>query len=139
MDIDPDDLPLGFLLNTLGRLLYEETHNRLAGSEVDVIELGILWLIDLRPGRLQTEYARFQHRDATTFGRYIDKLEAKRLVLRETIPGDRRAKGLRITAAGRRVLRQGKNEAIDAEQAVLRMTDAERKALRKLLGKNLGL
>ena len=119
MDVDPARLPLGFLLNTLGRLVLEETQEQLAGADVGVIELGILWLVDLAPGHLQSDYARFQHRDVTTFGRYVDKLEDKGLILRNAVPDDRRAKALSLTRKGQALLRQLRKRAEKAEKAVV--------------------
>jgi MarR family transcriptional regulator, transcriptional regulator for hemolysin len=104
MNIDPEQLPLGFLLNTVGRHILAETEQAVAGLGLSVVELGILWLIDLDEGRTQVEYAQFQKRDLTTFGRYVDALEAKGQLRRSSVAGDRRAKSLWLTDQGRALL-----------------------------------
>ena len=119
MDQDRNGLPLGFLMNTVGRLIFEATHQRMDGMPVDVIELGILWLVDLYPGRQQSDYARFQRRDVTTFGRYVDKLEAKGFLSREPVKGDRRAHALHITKTGSIVLEEGRVQAVAAQEEVI--------------------
>jgi len=119
METSHKDLPLGFLINTVGRLIFEETQRHMDGMQVEVIELGILWLVDAFPGRQQAEYARFQRRDATTFGRYTDKLEGKGLLARDAVAGDRRANALVLTSQGRAVLAEGRKRVYAAQAAVI--------------------
>lgn len=120
MKIDPKELPLGFLLNVLGSEILDETKSQIAELPIDVIELGILWLIDLAPGHRQSEYAHFQHRDLTTFGRYVDRLEAKGFVRRKPVPGDRRAWALHLTGEGKKILTTGKRFAYLAETSLIK-------------------
>lgn len=136
-DIASGELPLGMLLNTIGRLVFEETHRRLSGMEVDVIGLGILWLVDSAPGQLQSEYARFQKRDQTTFGRYVDKLEGKALLVRTPVPDDRRARKLELTSKGREVLTEGKRRAHAAEAAIVGPPSPDLMQVRRFLTERL--
>lgn len=133
MDVDPEQLPLGFLLNTLGRLLFEETQRALAGLDADVPGLGILWLVSLDPGRPQSAYARFQHRDLTTFGRHVDRLETAGLLRRLPVTGDRRAHALDLTEAGRAVLAEGRARAGRAEARITGAQAAEVAGIKRLL------
>ena len=133
MDIDPNELPLGFLLNTVGRLIFEETRCRIDGIGIDVIELGILWLVEMCPGQLQADYARYQRRDGTTFGRYVDKLEEKGFLARASIPGDRRAKALNVTEAGKALLSQAKTCVAEAESSIVDPHAADVAQLRAFL------
>jgi DNA-binding MarR family transcriptional regulator len=133
MDIDPKELPLGFLLNTLGSAILDETKARLEDSPVEVIELGILWLIDLAPGHRQGEYARFQHRDVTTFGRYVDRLESKGFIRRKAVSGDRRAWALHLTRSGNAVLADGKQQSRSVERRLTRSTDTEVAQVKRFL------
>jgi len=119
MDGQPTNMPLGFLLNTVGRLIFEETKARMKDAPVEVIELGILWLVDLYPHRQQSDYARFQRRDATTFGRYVDKLEQKGLLSRHAVIGDRRAYALALTGEGQAVLAEGRATVATAQAAII--------------------
>jgi MarR family transcriptional regulator, transcriptional regulator for hemolysin len=109
------EMPLGFLLNTAGRLILEQTVYALRDVGVDPPQLGVLWLVDSRPGETQTVYARLQKRDATTFGRLVDRLEAQGLIRRGNTPDDRRAHLLELTAAGQKVLVAGKKKAMEIE------------------------
>ena len=133
MDQNCKDLPLGFLMNTVGRLIYEATQKCMADMRVDVIELGILWLVDLYPGRQQSDYARFQRRDITTFGRYVDKLENKGFLSREAVEGDRRARALHVTKAGSAVLAEGRLKVMAAQEAVIGPSNARVAKMRDLL------
>jgi DNA-binding MarR family transcriptional regulator len=102
-----DRLPLGFLLNTVGRLVAEQTAQALRSLDLDPPQLGILWLVAEWPGQTQRCYARFQRRDASTFGRYVDELERKGLLRRIKSSTDRRALALELTDAGTRALQAG--------------------------------
>jgi DNA-binding MarR family transcriptional regulator len=115
MKLDPQQLPLGFLLNTIGSRLLEETEVALAGGKLGVVDLGILWLVSLDPGRPQAEYARFQKRDVTTFGRYVDRLELKGYLVRTPQSHDRRVKALSLTKSGLRALEEGRRKAHNVE------------------------
>lgn len=98
------DLPLGFLLNTVGRLMAEQTAGALRPMDLDPPQLGILWLVQQWPGQTQRCYARFQRRDASTFGRYVDELERKGFLRRIKSTSDRRALALELTEAGLQLL-----------------------------------
>lgn len=112
-------MPLGFLLNTIGRLVFEETSRRMQQLDVEVIELGVLWVVDLYPGRSQVEYAKLQRRDQTTFGRYVDKLEAKGFLARNVVLGDRRAYSLAVTATGKALLKECRMQVYAAQETVV--------------------
>jgi DNA-binding MarR family transcriptional regulator len=137
MTLDPQQLPLGFLLNTIGRRLLEETEAALAGGELSVVDLGILWLISLEPGRPQAEYARFQKRDVTTFGRYVDRLELKGYLVRTPQPHDRRVKALSVTKSGLTVLEVGRRKAHDVEARIVSLVPEITAPLKDLLVKLL--
>lgn len=87
--------------------------------DVEVFELGILWLVDLHPGRPQADYAKLQRRDQTTFGRYVDKLEEKGFLVRNAVLGDRRAYSLAVTASGKALLEEGRKEVFAAQEAIV--------------------
>ena len=114
MRISSQDLPIGFLVNTAGDKIRETTARELEGLNISVMELGVLWLIDLEPDQTQATYARFQRRDLTTFGRIVDKLERKQFVERKPFTGDRRAYRLSLTNQGKEILKIGKEAALKA-------------------------
>lgn len=139
MNISSQDLPLGFLVNTLGDMTREATIVALEGLDLSVMELGVLWLIDLEPDQTQATYARFQHRDSTTFGRIVDKLEAKQFVERKPFSGDRRAYRLVLTSQGKNILEVGKRGALKAENEVFSVLGRDVLHLRSMLAHVLGL
>ena len=53
MRISSQDLPIGFLVNTAGDKIQEATARELEGLNISVMELGVLWLIDLEPDQTQ--------------------------------------------------------------------------------------
>jgi MarR family 2-MHQ and catechol resistance regulon transcriptional repressor len=66
----------------------------------------------------------------------IDRLEAKHLVERRPSPGDRRAKIVHLTGAGRKLITRAYNEhAADMEELASDMSTAERATLIRLLKK----
>jgi DNA-binding MarR family transcriptional regulator len=135
MNLDPQQLPLGLLLNTVGRTILEATEAALEGDELGVVELGILWLVSLDSGLPQAEYARFQKRDLTTFGRYVDRLEARAFLLRTPHPNDRRVKTLTVTKAGMKAMEQARRKALKAETAIVASAPDIARELKELLVK----
>ncbi len=138
MIVTASDLPLGFLINTIGRLLNERAKELFHKHSLDPVLLGVLWTVNLLPGRTQRQYASFQSRDLTTYGRLVDKLEALSLLKRVAVPGDRRAWALQTTTKGDDVLAElhATTRALEAE-FTKSMTRREEAAMRDGLGKML--
>lgn len=137
MDIDAEQLPLGMLLNTLGRELFETTQRAMADAPVDIIGLGMLWLISLDPGRAQGDYARFLHRDPTTFGRHVDRLESAGYLRRCAIAGDRRARALGLTESGKAVLAEGRARAMAIEDQLTGGRSSDARQIKRMLAEML--
>ena len=97
------------------------------------MELGVLWLVDLDPGHTQADYARFQRRDLTTFGRIVDKLERQKLLQRKNSEEDRRANHLSLTDQGRKVLKAGKERALKVERELFSVLGKDVNAFRSAL------
>lgn len=95
---------------------------------------GVLVLIDANPDLKQSDLARAAQLDRSTVVTVIDNLERRCLVERRTSPTDRRSNALRLTPAGRRLLRTLKKR-VTAHEARLtaRLTVAERAELVRLL------
>jgi len=69
----------------------------------------------------------------------VDRLEEKGLILRTSTPEDRRAKVLKLTPAGRRVVQRAYDRhAADLESAMAVLSPSEKQELRAIL-KKLGL
>jgi DNA-binding MarR family transcriptional regulator len=139
MKISNSDLPLGFLVNTVADHIRQATICALDGIDITVVELGVLWLIDLSPGETQASYARFQRRDLTTFGRIVDKLESQQFLSRNCCADDRRANHLSLTDEGRAILKVGKKIALKTERDLFAVLGKEADAFRNALVQILGL
>ncbi|WP_454917906.1 MarR family winged helix-turn-helix transcriptional regulator [Xanthobacter sediminis] len=95
------DTPLGFLLVDAARL-YRARIDRaftLAGLGLTAGEARTLAYVDLHPGLRQTALAVKMNVEPMTLVAFLDGLEGRGLVARETDPKDRRAKIVRLTAA----------------------------------------
>ncbi len=138
MLIDPEHLPLGFLVNTVGRLLHAESTARFAREDIDPVLVGVLWTINLMPGRSQADYAAYQARDATTYGRMVDKLANRGLIERRPLPNDRRAWSLALTAKGTALLADLAIEAKAVEERFTRdIPPEDARAMRRALAQLL--
>lgn len=133
------DLPLGFLINTVGRLMAVRAARAFEAEGLDPTLVGVLWIVRLFPGRTQRQYARYQARDETTYGRMVDKLERLGLLRREPLAGDRRAWALTLTPEGESRLARlrAETEALEREFTSDLPHDAER-AMRGALAAMLG-
>ena len=75
-----------------------------AGFELTSVQFAALDAVAEQPGIDQASLAATISFDRATIGGVIDRLEQKGLLEREVSPDDRRARLLRLTAAGRRQL-----------------------------------
>lgn len=97
-----------------------------------------LVIIDANPGLKQTELAKAVRLDRSSVVSVIDKLEKRKLVVRQRVEGDRRTNALALTDAGRTLLEQLTRRVKDHEaRLVENLSERERISLIKLLGKIL--
>ena len=75
-----------------------------AGFELTSVQFAALDAVAAQPGIDQASLAAAISFDRATIGGVIDRLELKGLVQREVSEADRRARCLRLTPAGRRLL-----------------------------------
>jgi DNA-binding MarR family transcriptional regulator len=88
---------------------------------------------------IQQELGSIMGIDPSTMVALIDKLEESGLAKRRPCPRDRRAREVRITPKGRRLLERARSAALGVEDEVLRGLSAdERRELRSLLQRALG-
>lgn len=88
------------------------------------------------PGRTQLGLSQSLGVDKTTLTALIDRLEAKALVVRTPLPGDRRARIPQITAAGTVVQEKVAQDRDIAEAALLtNFSQSERALLRELISR----
>lgn len=107
-----------------------------AGHDLTPVQYAALAAIGANPGLDQVTLAGLIAYDRTTITGVVDRLVQKSLVARHESSRDRRARELKITNAGRRVLR-GITPAVEAAQrTMLRgLTEKEAEELVRLLQK----
>jgi DNA-binding MarR family transcriptional regulator len=107
-----------------------------AGYDLTPVQYAALAAVDANPGIDQATLAGLIAYDRATITGVIDRLAQKGLLARHESSRDRRARELKITAAGRRTLR-GVTPAVEAaQQTMLRgLTPKESGELLRLLQK----
>ena len=114
MTISPKDFTPGLFLQVAARLS-QRLDGRISNeTETKSPYLGVLCVIGCNPGIRQGLCAESLGYDATTFGRYVDRLVRDGLVLRDTPSEDRRAISLKLTDKGHAVV----SESVPAAQEV---------------------
>ena len=111
-----------------------------AGFDLTSVQFAALDAVAAQPGIDQASLAATISFDRATIGGVIDRLEQKGLLEREVSPDDRRARRLRLTAAGRRQLAAVRPvvEALQAE-ILAPLSAREQAAFLTLARKALGL
>ena len=97
--------PIGTLVMAAARRMETVTIMRSKSMSVRPPATGIVHLLGTNPGLRQTEVAQELRMDASTLGRYIDRLEQRGMLTRLPVPSDRRAWALHLTDEGRDVFR----------------------------------
>ncbi|MFO1273100.1 MAG: MarR family transcriptional regulator [Rubrivivax sp.] len=111
-----------------------------AGVELTSVQFAALDVIERQPGIDQASLAATISFDRATMGGVVDRLEAKGLLRREVSAQDRRARLLRLTPEGARLLAASRPlvEALQAD-ILAPLTPAERQSFVALARKALGL
>jgi MarR family transcriptional regulator, temperature-dependent positive regulator of motility len=107
-----------------------------AGYDLTPVQYAALAAVGANPGLDQVTLAGLIAYDRTTITGVVDRLVQKGLIARHESSRDRRARELKITEAGRRILR-GVTPAVEAAQLTLvrGLTEKEAKELVRLLQK----
>ncbi len=107
-----------------------------AGSDLTPVQYAALKAVGANPGLDQVTLAGLIAFDRTTITGVVDRLVQKGLIARHESSRDRRARELKITDAGRRVLR-GVTPAVEAAQRTMvrGLTEKEARELVRLLQK----
>lgn len=121
-----EDVSLGGLETTVGFLLrlaqvavFKDLLVALKPFDLRVTDLSVLLVIEATPGlqqRVIGEVLRIQRPNLVTI---IDQLEARGLVRRGPVPGDRRAYALSLTLEGETLLRKAKAAHAQHDRKVL--------------------
>lgn len=117
-----------------------QTQTQAAGLDLTAVQFAALDAIAQQPGIDQASLAATIGFDRATIGGVIDRLEGKGLVQRQVGEQDRRARLLRLTPAGKRLLAACR-PVVEALQAdiLAPLSRAERAAFLALARKALGL
>jgi len=115
----------------------------LINSELEQFNLlaphvGILTVINTAPPKSQISIGEEMGVDKATMVKYIDDLEKQQMVVRVVDANDRRIKIVNITKKGSQFINKINQKRLEIEKEFLSvLTDAEEKALRKILPKLL--
>lgn len=95
-----EDIDFTVLVQIAGRMIAQ--HVEAIGKETGLSagHLSVLGMIHRKPGLVQSVYGAILAINDATLGRYVDKLEAQSLVLRERCDDDRRTVRLTLTEPG---------------------------------------
>lgn len=105
----------GFLSRQLHRVTAAIFTEETAAFGLTGLQYGILNVIDLQPGMDQISVCAALGIDRSTLAGVVDRLEEKGLLKRSPGPTDRRANALNLTRAGKRVLAEMEEAALNAE------------------------
>ena len=111
-------------------------NERVGRNDISVTMLAILSMLDRLPGLSQSDLARMIKVERMTAGINTKRCVEKGLLVRETVPGDRRRYALHLSDAGREALRVIRERIpLHEDRLAQRLTDAERVQLIALLDK----
>jgi DNA-binding MarR family transcriptional regulator len=122
--------------------LWRASHTRVATALESVgltpALFGLLNVLGAREGAIQQELGAMMGIDPSTMVSLVDELESSGLAKRRPHPTDRRAREVRITPKGRRILERARRMAAQVEDEVLGgLSAAERRELLTLLRRAL--
>jgi DNA-binding MarR family transcriptional regulator len=127
---------VGFLLSQLGFAGSMRFAERLEPLDLNPRTFALLRHIDESEGRSQHALAEALRVPPSRMVALLDELEDRQLVERRPHPGDRRARSLYLTAAGRRLFKKASKVAAEHEaELCAELSEAERRQLLKLLGR----
>lgn len=125
---------VGFHLRLAHGAVYRHFSETFTDLGLTQKQVSILWLINDRPDIAQTGLAQLMRMDRATTMAIVNRLQARKLLLRGKSPTDGRMQTLNLTDAGRDIL-EGAKLAIRDHEAWLksRFTDEEVSTLIELL------
>jgi len=99
---------LGYRLRRAQGAMHRDFMAAVASLDLTQKQAATLWLINGNPGVAQVEVATALGMDRATMMAIIDRLEERRLVIRQRSSSDRRRQELYLTPAGQNALRKAK-------------------------------
>jgi DNA-binding MarR family transcriptional regulator len=124
----------GHLIRRLQQIAVAIFMSEAKAFDITPVQYAALLAIDLHPGIDQTALVSIIAFDKSTIGGVLERLAAKRLVLRIQGEKDRRSKVLRITPSGRQLLRRIEPAVNSAHDLILSpLQPRERKQFLQLM------
>jgi DNA-binding MarR family transcriptional regulator len=130
---------LGYLVNRAARSMAQQLAHELRPAGIGIGQWAVLLVLWARDGMSQAELARVVAIEPPTMVRTIDRMARDDLVTRAPDPNDGRLTRIYLTERGRSLRDKLIPKAIAVNAATLgRLTPAEGRTLRRLLGKLIG-
>jgi DNA-binding MarR family transcriptional regulator len=107
---------LGYRLRRAQGAMHRDFMAAVASLDLTQKQAATLWLINGNPGVAQVAVAAALGMDRATTMAIVDRLEARRLVIRQRSSTDRRRQELYLTPAGQSALRKAKARIAKHEQ-----------------------
>jgi DNA-binding MarR family transcriptional regulator len=127
---------LGYLVNRAARSMAHQLAQELRPAGIGIGQWAVLLFLWARDGVSQAELSRVVAIEPPTMVRTIDRMVRDGLVTRASDPDDGRISRISLTERGRSLRDELIPKAIAVNEATLgRLTPAEGRALRRLLGK----
>jgi len=136
--IDMASLPalIGYNLRCAQVAVFQHFSKTIGEVEISPPQYGTLVLIDANPGISQSAIAGALRFDRSTLVQIIDRLEDRKLVIREVSATDRRSHALKLTELGHSLLNDLNSLVSSHEQYMTRNLSAdERNTLMELLAR----
>ena len=128
------DESVGHLMVRITTHMKRRIERRMAVHGLTAAQWVPLWMLQTRQGETAQELTCAMNTDAGAMTRMLDRLEAKGLVERERSADDRRVVRLRLTDAGKEVVREVPQVLAEVNNAALRgFTGAEFEQLKSML------
>jgi DNA-binding MarR family transcriptional regulator len=130
---------LGYNLKRVLSIVQSDLARVLAEFELRAVSFSALLVVVQEAGINQTQLAEALKIERSNLVQIIDELANRKLIQRDTVPGDRRRYALVPTAAGRRLLEQARAAVQAHETAVFEcLSQNERDTLQQILLKLRG-
>jgi DNA-binding MarR family transcriptional regulator len=132
--LEVDSPALGFLLHEVARLLRKRFEQNARGSGLTRSQWQVLSYLAENEGVNQARLAELIEIEAITLGRIVDKLEALRLIKRNSHPTDRRRWLLHLMPAARNRLERAREyDDVTRREALAGVSEDDRRHLLKTL------
>lgn len=106
-----------------------------AAHDLTPVQYAALVAIRENPGTDATRLSALIAFDRSTLGNVLERLEARKLVLRYPSAEDKRIKLLKLSAAGNALVKRAEKSVLQAQERILApLKPADRKKLMELLG-----